>query len=211
MRQCVHAEGALVRESYNWPWEHSWEASRFTWALQIDSRTARSSRNGVAILQGMWAIVRAHRLHDWASPGCGQCAATCAASDSRGGDGGWVVTCDVIVENPASWCTRQPQCCPCEWHQRDNRHTGCGEAEGSKAGWYRRRCVLTHPRRTPQIPCGTGKRCVESYRVSQPQFLGYWQEGASQMRVRKQCVIQCQPANMRTRRKGKLLFLWQCG
>ncbi len=26
----VRAEGALVRESYNWPWEDSWEATRFT-------------------------------------------------------------------------------------------------------------------------------------------------------------------------------------
>ncbi len=30
---------------------------------QINSITAGSSRNGVTILQGTWAIVRAHRLH----------------------------------------------------------------------------------------------------------------------------------------------------
>ncbi len=31
----------------------------------------------------------------------------------------------------------------------DNRHACGGAAEGSRAGWYRRRHVLTHPRRTP--------------------------------------------------------------
>ncbi len=35
----------------------------------------RSSRDGVAILWGMWAVVRVHRLHDWAPPECGQHAA----------------------------------------------------------------------------------------------------------------------------------------
>ncbi len=66
---------------------------------QIDSRTAGSFRDGVAILWGTWAVMRAPRLHDWASPGCGRRVATCAASDSRGGDGGelW----HVIVDNPA--------------------------------------------------------------------------------------------------------------
>ncbi len=66
---------------------------------RIDSRTAGSFRDGVAILWGTWAVMRAPRLHDWASPGCGRRVATCAASDSRGGDGGelW----HVIVDNPA--------------------------------------------------------------------------------------------------------------
>ncbi len=39
---------------------------------RIDSRTAGSSWDGVAILQGTWAVVRAHRLYDWGPPGCGQ-------------------------------------------------------------------------------------------------------------------------------------------
>ncbi len=38
---------------------------------------------------------------------------------------------------------------PCKWLQRHNRRTRSGAANGSKAGWYRRPCVLTHPRRTP--------------------------------------------------------------
>ncbi len=38
---------------------------------------------------------------------------------------------------------------PCKWLQWHNRHTRSGAANGSKAGWYRRPCVLTHPRRTP--------------------------------------------------------------
>ncbi len=32
--------------------------------LRIDSRSAGSSRDGVAILRGKWAVVRAHRPHD---------------------------------------------------------------------------------------------------------------------------------------------------
>ncbi len=80
---------------------------------RIDSRSAGSSRDGVATLRGIRAVVRARRLHDWASPGCEQRAVTWTAWDSRGGDGGWAVTCGVIVYLPAGWCTRQPQCCPC--------------------------------------------------------------------------------------------------
>ncbi len=80
---------------------------------RIDSRSARSSRDGVATLRGMWAVVKARRPHDWASPGCEQRAVTWTACDSRGGDGRRAVTCGVIVYLPAGWCTRQPQCCPC--------------------------------------------------------------------------------------------------
>ncbi len=80
---------------------------------RIDSRSAGSSRNGVATLRGIWAVVRSRRPHDWASLGCEQCAVTWTACDSRGGDGGRAVTCGVIVYLPAGWCTRQPQCCPC--------------------------------------------------------------------------------------------------
>ncbi len=39
---------------------------------RIDSRSAGSSRDGVATLRGMRAVVRARRPHDWASPGCEQ-------------------------------------------------------------------------------------------------------------------------------------------
>ncbi len=80
---------------------------------QIDSRSAGSSRDGVTTLRGIRAVVRACRPHDWASPGCEQCAVTWTACDSRGGDGGRAVTCGVIVYLPAGWCTRQPQCFPC--------------------------------------------------------------------------------------------------
>ncbi len=54
---------------------------------RIDSRSAGSSRDGVAILRGTWAVVRARRPHDWAAPGCEQHAVTWTACDSRGGDG----------------------------------------------------------------------------------------------------------------------------
>ncbi len=80
---------------------------------RIDSRSAGSSRDGVAILRGTWAVVRACRPHDWAAPGCEQHAVTWTACDSRGGDGGRAVTCGVIVYPPAGWYTRSPQCCPC--------------------------------------------------------------------------------------------------
>ncbi len=56
----------------------------------IDSRSAGSSRDGVAILRGRWAVVRACRLHDWASPGCGQRAVTCVWLQRR-----WRVSCDM--------------------------------------------------------------------------------------------------------------------
>ncbi len=62
---------------------------------RIDSRSAGSSRDGVAILRGAWAVVRAHRPHDWASLGCRQRAVIWAACDSRGGDGGQAMTCGV--------------------------------------------------------------------------------------------------------------------
>ncbi len=76
-----------------------------------------------------------------------------------------------------------------------------GAAKGSRAGWYRRRCVLRHPRRTPLVPNGTGQRCVGRYCVPEPHTLGYWQDG-SWARVWKQGGI---------RRKMKLLFLWESG
>ncbi len=80
---------------------------------RIDSRSAGSSRDGVATLRGMRAVMRARRPRDWASPGCEQHAVTWTAWDSRGGDGGRAVTCGVIVYLPAGLCTRPPQCCPC--------------------------------------------------------------------------------------------------
>ncbi len=44
------------------------------------------------------------------------------------------------------------------------------ELEGTEGIW-------THPRWTPQVPGGTGQRCVERHCVSL-QSLGSWQEGA---------------------------------
>ncbi len=60
----------------------------------------------------MWAVVRAHRLNDWSPPEYGQHATIWAACYSREGDGGWAVTCGVVVDLPTGLCTRQPQCCP---------------------------------------------------------------------------------------------------
>ncbi len=54
--------GPSIREKYRRQWEDSREANRSIWAypnrLQI-----RSVLGGVAVLWGMWAVVKAHRLH----------------------------------------------------------------------------------------------------------------------------------------------------
>ncbi len=142
---------------------------------QIDSRSAGSSRNGVATLRGIWAVVRSRRLHDWASLGCEQCAVTWTACDSRGGDGGRAVTCGVIIYLPTGWCTRQPQCCPCGLARacptavagtavRLNAlptalGSWCAKAVGALSR-ARRRWVLRHLHRTPWVSNGTGQRCV---------------------------------------------------
>ncbi len=73
---------------------------------RIDSRSAGSFRDGVATLQGKWAVVRAWRPHDLVSPACEQHAVTWTACDSKGGDGGRAVTCGVIIYLPVGWCTR---------------------------------------------------------------------------------------------------------
>ncbi len=64
----------------------------------------------------------------------------------------------------------------CKWLQRHNRRTGGGAAKGSRGGWYRRRCVLRHPHRTPWVPNGTGQRCVGRYVVPELYSLGCWQK-----------------------------------
>ncbi len=47
----------------------------------------------------------------------------------------------------------QTLCKRLQWH---NRRTCGGAVKGSRGGWYRRRCVLRHPHRTPWVPNGTG-------------------------------------------------------
>ncbi len=96
----------------------------------------------------------------------------------------------------------QMLCKRLQWH---NRHTCGGAAKGSRGGWYRRRCVLRHPHRTPWVPNGTGQRCVGRNVAPEP-YSGYWQN-RSWARVRKQGVAHCRPMDLRTRRKRKLLFL----
>ncbi len=98
----------------------------------------------------------------------------------------------------------------CKRLQRHNRRTCGGAAKGSRGGWHRRRCVLRHPHRTPWVPNGTGQRCVGRNVVPEPYSLGYWQNGPW-ARVRRQGVAHCRPMDLRTRRKRKLLFLWEGG
>ncbi len=64
----------------------------------------------------------------------------------------------------------------CKRLQRHNRRTGGGAAKGIRGEWYRRRCVLRHPHRTPWVPNGTGQRCVGRYIVPEPYSLGCWQK-----------------------------------
>ncbi len=106
--------GPSVREKYSWQWEDSGEANRSTLSFpestpdQPDRLGMESSLSGECGLS--WERIGPH---DWASPGCEQRAVTWTACDSRGGDGGRAVTCDVIIYLPVGWCTRPPQCCPC--------------------------------------------------------------------------------------------------
>ncbi len=79
--------------------------------LQSISKSAGLPRGGVAILPEGRANVRAHRLHDWARLGHKRREATSDASDSKGGDNGWVGTCDGSVDCLGGWCTQRSQCC----------------------------------------------------------------------------------------------------
>ncbi len=51
------------------------------------------------------------------------------------------------------------RCCASDSNGTINIPLFCA-AKGSRGGWYRRRCVLRHPHRTPWVPNGTGQRCV---------------------------------------------------
>ncbi len=61
------SRGPSVREKYSWQWEDSGKQTGLPELPRINSRSARSSRDGVATLRGMWAVERACRPHDWAS------------------------------------------------------------------------------------------------------------------------------------------------
>ncbi len=70
--------------------------------------------------------------------------------------------------------------------------------------------LLRHPHRTPWVPNGTCQMCIGRYIVHEPYSLGCWQNG-SWARVRKQGIAHFRPMDLRTRRKRKLLFLWESG
>ncbi len=70
---------------------------------RIDSRSDGSSRDGVAILRGMWAVVRAHRLYDGASSGCGQRKLTHACLTVVAGT---AVRLDRLPTALGSWCAK---------------------------------------------------------------------------------------------------------
>ncbi len=78
---------------------------------RIDSRSAESSRDGVATLRGMWAVVRARRPHDWTAPGCEQHAVNCVWLQRRR----WRANCDMRCDRipPSRLMYETPQCCPC--------------------------------------------------------------------------------------------------
>ncbi len=77
------------------------------------SRSAGLSGDGVSILRGA-QLVTAHRPYSCAGPQYEWHEATSDASDSKGGGGGWVATCDGSADHLVSWCTQWLQCCPCE-------------------------------------------------------------------------------------------------
>ncbi len=79
--------------------------------VQNVAKSAGPSGDGVSTLQGA-QLVTARRLFGWASPEYEWREATSDASDSRGGGGGRVVTCDGSVDHLFGWCTQRSQCCP---------------------------------------------------------------------------------------------------
>ncbi len=78
------------------------------WGRNV-SKSAGPSGDGVSTLRGA-QLMTARRLSGWASPEYEWCEATSDASDSRGGGGGRVATCDGSVDHLVGWCTRS-QCC----------------------------------------------------------------------------------------------------
>ncbi len=101
---------------------------------------------------------------------------------------------------------------PCKRLQQCNRCTCCGAAKGSRAGWYRRRRVLRHPRRTPWVPNGTGQRCVKRYCF--PELHSLWTSGGTETKKKHRILL---PALLRGKerrcsrhllRKSKLQHLW---
>ncbi len=164
------------------------------------------------------------RIHIWDYPKGNQAIRTPSPVQGLTGDPGELTPvlglASVWLGGAESNCAREParqagQREPrlqmlCKRLQRHNRHTCGGAAKGSRGGWHRRRCVLRHPHRTPWVPNGTGQRCVGRNVVPEPYSLGYWQNG-SWARVRRQGVAHCHPMDLRTRRKRKLLFLWEGG
>ncbi len=79
--------------------------------FQNVAKSAGPSGDGVSILRRA-QLVTASRLSGWASPGYEWREAASDASDSRGGGGGRVVTCDGSVDHLVGWCTQRSQCCP---------------------------------------------------------------------------------------------------
>ncbi len=74
------------------------------------SKSAGPSVDGVSTLRGA-QLMTACRLSGSESPEYEWCEATSDASDSRGGGGGRVATCDGSVDHLVGWCTRRSQCC----------------------------------------------------------------------------------------------------
>ncbi len=79
--------------------------------VQNVAKSAGPSGDGVSTLRGA-QLVTARRLSSWASPEYEWHEATSDASDSRGGGGGRVATCDGSVDHLVGWCTQWSQCCP---------------------------------------------------------------------------------------------------
>ncbi len=142
--------GPSVREKYSWRWKDSWEANSFTWASLDRLQISR--------------IISGWSRHSPGNVSCRESALAARLSFPR------MWTCEAC---------RHTHRVQLHTEKRDylhNRHTGGGAAKGSRVGWYRRRCVLRHPHRTPWVPNGTGQRCVRRYIVPEPYSLDCWQK-----------------------------------
>ncbi len=118
---------------------------------------------------------------DRGAPNCQRCLENAVELVRSPGELNRIAESNCVTE---SNCAREPtrQAGPrlqklCKRLQRHNRCTGGGgAANGSRGGWYRRRCVLRHLHQTPWVPNRTGQRCVGRYIVPEPYSLGCWQK-----------------------------------
>ncbi len=97
---------------YSWQREDSREANRSTWAfpnrLQISRILSGWSRHSL----GNVSCHEKASAAGLSSPGMWTAGSDLSCVWLQRRRWRWTVTCGMIVDLPASWCMRQPQCCP---------------------------------------------------------------------------------------------------